>query len=200
MKKKVLGIAAAAMLVLGTSGAWAVPTINIYDTFESAPIVTTSGFTTPLGWPWGGDNPRVTTALEYARVIGILTSGFISVGFYGIKILEPAFEGGGLSAFAVLAVEEPIDVLDWQQITLTFLSEGAVDFAAALDIFDLGVSMGVTTELPSIVENGSLQNLFYSMGLEVNAQFDVIPIPASVVLFGTGLLGLVPVWRFRRQA
>lgn len=80
---------------------------------------------------------------------------------------------------------------------------GLSTFDAALLAFDLAVANSLIHEFPSIVEDGTLQNLFTftaASGLIVNAQSDVIPLPASVILFGTGLLGLVPYWRLRRQA
>jgi hypothetical protein len=209
--KKILVILSAVMLVLAASTAWAVPTINIDDTLEAAPIVTTSGFTTPI--PIFGTNPKVTTAFEFANVLGVLDANLIDVPTFGkawgIKMLEPAFEGGGISDFAVLDVAP--STLGFQLTNLAFLSDGALNFdipiighfdgfAAALAAFDLAVANGLITEFPSIVEDGTLQNLFDFSGLVVNAKSEVIPLPASVVLFGTGLLGLVPFWRLRRKA
>jgi hypothetical protein len=89
MRRTVLLIVTAAMLLLAGSAAWAA-TINICDLGEGAPVVTTSGFTSiPLI-----GNPVIVTADEFANITGTLFGNFINAGAYGIKMLEPAFEGG----------------------------------------------------------------------------------------------------------
>jgi hypothetical protein len=212
--KKVMLLLAAAMLVLGATAAWAMPTINIVEPIDETlpPTVESSGFTIPR---------VVFTAPEFANITGALTgataTNFITSAVYGIKMLEPAFEGGGVSDFAILGISPRIPVVNTQAFNLTFLSDGfggtippvipiiggLTTFDAALAAFDVAAAHGLLIEFPSILENGTLQNLFTftaASGLIVNAQSDVVPLPASVLLFGTGLLGLVPVWRLRRKA
>jgi hypothetical protein len=207
--KKVLLLLAATMLVL-SSTAWAA-TINIIEPLDETlpPTVETSGISVT----------EITTLPEFAYITGALTgataTNFITSDFYGIKMLEPAFEGGGVSDFAVLAIFSRVAFFNTQPFNLTFLSDGALNFnlfplgdfdtfAEALAAFDTQVAAGVITEFASIMEDGTLQNLFTftqtASGLIVNAQSNVIPLPASVYLLGTGLLGLVPYWRLRRQA
>lgn len=215
MKKKVLVLLAAAMLVLAASAAWAA-TINIIEPLDETlpPTVERIGFTLPS---------VVVTFPEFANVTGALTGATsgnsITADIYGIKMLEPAFEGGGVSDFAILAISPRIPIVNTQAFNLTFLSDGfggtipdfipiiggLPTFDVALAAFNAAVTAGLITEFPSIVEDGTLQNLFTftatASGLIVNAQSDVIPLPPSVILFGTGLLGLgVPVWRLRRRA
>jgi hypothetical protein len=212
--KKVLLLLAATMLLL-SSMAWAVPTINIDDTLEAAPIVTTGGFPSiPFI-----SNPIVATAPEFANVTGVLTANFLTAGLYGAVMLEnpldPDFAASsykGISDFALLLVSPRVPIVNTQAINLTFLSDGAINvnlpiigsfsgFAAAVDAYLLGVSTGTISELTRFIENGTMQNLFTFDGLVVNAQSDaVVPVPASVLLFGSGLLGLLPVWRLRRRA
>lgn len=211
MKKKVLAILAAAVLVLAASAAWATPTINIIEPPDEtlAPTVDATGFAIP---------PFTVTVPELANVTGALLGlTTITPAIYGIKMLEPAFEGGGVSDFAILAISPKAPIVNTQAFNLTFMSDGfggtipagipiiggLSGFDLALDAYCAAVSSGAILESPSIWEDGTLQNLFTFTaggGLIVNAQSDVVPIPASAILFGTGLLGLVPAWRLRRQA
>jgi hypothetical protein len=200
---------------LGTSAAWAIPaipTINIDDLLDGNPVVTPSGFpSTPII-----HNPIVATLDEFANVFGLLKANFLPAGFYGARMKENALDPSpnhlGVSDFAVLFVSPEIPIVNAQAINLTFLSDGALNFDipvlghfngydAALDAYVLGVKNNVINELTVVTEDAPLQNLFKFDGLVVNAKSDApVPIPASVFLFGTGLLGLVPVWRLRRKA
>jgi hypothetical protein len=184
MKRTFLVWVTAAMLVLAGSAAWAVPTINLCDLGEGDPGVTASGFSYP------SLNPIILTVDEFASVTGSLFSNFFTVSglsdSYGIKMLEPAWEGGGVSDFAILTVFSKVPFLG-QVFELTFWSDGAFGFDAALAVFNLAFPTA-----PWIVENGTLQNLFNFGGLVVNAQSDVspVPLPAALLLLGTGLVGL----------
>jgi hypothetical protein len=128
-------------------------------------------------------------------------------------MLEPAAEGGGVSDFAVLFAHHTRGTTtQTQEFDLWFLSDGAFNFDiqiignvsgfdAALAAYTELVEHGVIKELVSpFPENGCLQNLFCFDGLKVNAASDAVPLPPSAILFGTGLLGLAPVWRMRRKA
>jgi hypothetical protein len=182
MRRTVLVIVTAAMLLLAGSAAWAA-TINICDLGEGAPVVTTTGFTSlPLI-----DNPIIVTANEFANITGTLFGNFINAGAYGIKMLEPAWEGGGVSDIATLIVSPVIPFINTQPFNLTFMSDGACGFDLALAAFNLAFPSA-----PCLVETGTLQTLFTCGGLVVNAQSDVavVPLPGSLLLLGTALLGL----------
>ncbi len=214
MIKKVLALLAVGMLVLSVSAAWAIPTINIIEPLDETlpPTVDTLDFASSL---------IVGVLPEFANVTGVIggatSSNFIAAGTYGIQMLEPAFEGGGVSDFAVIVISPRVPIANSQGFNLTFLSDGFAGtipslipiigglstFDAALLAFNAAVSAGLILESPAIVEDGTLQNLFTftnASGLIVNAQSDVIPLPASLLLFGTGLLGIIPAWRLRRKA
>ena len=183
MKQKFLVCVTAALLILAGSAAWAqpiAPTINLYDLGEGAPLVTVSGFSYP------NLNPVVVTADELANATGSLFSNYLTAGTYGIKMLEPAREGGGVSDFATLAVAPALPIVG-QVFNLTFMSDGAAGFDLALIAFNLAFPNAAC-----LVEDGTLQNLFSFSGLVVNAQSDVapVPLPAALLLFGTGLVGL----------
>jgi len=190
MKKKVLAVLAAAALVLAASAAWATPTVNLYDQFGAAPLVETSGFTS--------GSPAYDTALEYAYVTGPM-SFMGPVGTYGIKIFDSAVDP--VIGFAVLNSRP----MSFPNFNLTFVSSGATNFEVFAQIFSnfSDALVEFDRQLPTaatIVADGSLQTLFnLSPFLQVNAQFDPVPIPTSAILFGTGLLGLVPAWKLRRS-
>ncbi len=191
--KKVLVLLAGAMLVLVASTAWAVPTIEIFDLTGASLSAGGTGFRIDL--VIGRKNPVITYIDdESVEMTGSIYSGFIDVNvptIFSIEMLEPASEGGGVSDYAILRVEPLIRIADppTQFFDLTFYSKGATGFDAALTG-------------PSIVEDGTMQNLWTFDGLVISAASDVVPVPlpASVLLFSTGLLGLVPVWRLRRKA
>jgi hypothetical protein len=201
MKRTFLVLVTATLLILAGSVAWAsivdVPTINLFDLGEGDPVVTNTGFTSI---PIIG-NPVVVRADEFANVTGALFSNFITVSglsdSYGIKMREPAYEGGGVSDFATLTVFAIIPFINTQAFNLTFMSDGAAGFDLALAAFNQAFPNAA-----SIEENGTLQNLFCFSGLVVNAQSDVapVPIPASALLLGSGMLGLGLVgWRRREK-
>ncbi|MFA5110653.1 MAG: PEP-CTERM sorting domain-containing protein [Desulfobaccales bacterium] len=194
MKKAVLMWMTAVLLVLGASAAGAIPVIYIDDLGEGAPVVTSSGFPSiPLI-----SNPIVATLDEFANITGVLTSNFIAAGAYGFEMLDPASEGGGVSDFFTLLVSPVIRIPfdgSTQAINLTFFSDGAAGYDLALQAFELAFP-----NAPSLVENGTLQNIFSFDGLQVYAASEVvIPVPGSVLLFGSGLLGLL-IWRTKRQS
>lgn len=191
MKKKVLALLAATVLVLAASTAWAVPTIDIDYLVEGIdPVVTPSGFSFPL------INPVVATLDGFASITGSLFSNFINDGdaaAYGIKMYQLPCTPC-VTDFATLLVSPKF--LGVQTFELIFWAEEAIGFNAALIAFNLAFP-----DAASLIEDGTFQSLFSFSGLQVNAATQMcIPIPGSVLLFGSGLLGLVPVWRFRRRA
>jgi hypothetical protein len=89
-----------------------------------------------------------------------------------------------------------LPIVNTQAFNLTFMSDGADGFNLALAVFNLAFPHAQT-----LVENGSLQNLFNFSGLVVNAQSDVapVPLPGALLLFGTGLVGLAYARKKRGQ-
>jgi len=200
--KKIMILLAAVMLVLVTSTAWAVPTINIYDLGEGDLKVYSDD--PDIWWEFNFFFPIIKTAPNFASVLDILVApNFQTPGLYGVRMLEPANEGGGVSDFAILWISEPF--FD-QPYILTFVSEGAIGFAPTLAAYESLVDSGYIFEpkAPFVEEDNILQNLFDFPGLVVNAASFVFPapvltsapvltaapVPGSVLLCGTGILGL----------
>ena len=179
MKQAFLVWVTAAMLVLAGSTAWAVPTIQINDLQENTPSVVFDNFS--------GFNSATVTASsnEFVNITGfVLGLGTFSEG---AVMLEPG--SNAVSDFATLT-----SVLGGYN--LTFLSDGAPGFDLALAAFNLLYSDPYT-----VVENGAFQTLFPNVAgnLLVQAESDVsgVPVPPSLLLLGSGLLGLAG-WRWRR--
>lgn len=186
MKKAFLVWVTAAMLVLAGSTAWAVPilppSIQIADLLDgSAPGVATAYFT--------GSN-SVDQPIFANELVNI--SGFVSgLGTFteGVVMLE--FAGGPVSDFAVLSSL-------CGNFNLTFMSDGAPGYLLALRLFNL-----VYRDPFSVVETGDYQTLFPDVAckLLVQAKSDVstVPLPPSLLLLGSGLLGLAGLRRFRKN-
>ena len=117
---------------------------------------------------------------------------------YGVEMLEPAAEGGGVSDFAILTVGKKKRIgcsHDYKQsFELTFWSDQAVGFDLALDAFEK-----IFPHPRAIVEDGTLQTLFCFEGLRVKAASDTVvtPLPGSLLLLGTGILSMAGIG-FRR--
>jgi hypothetical protein len=209
MKNKIVVLLAAAMLVLGATAAGATPvppTININETVEGIPPQLSYINFTP--------NTVDNDDKEFAYINGTLTSNFIPATildgkFYGVRMLEPASEGGGVSDFAILFAHHTSSHTPTTQVfDLWFLSDGAFNctinlpvvgtvtflgYDLALAAYTTAFNLGLITELQvPFTENGSLQNLFTFNGLVVNAASDVaaVPLPGALLLLGAGLVRL----------
>jgi hypothetical protein len=100
--------------------------------------------------------------------------------------------------------------LNQQYFTLDFVSDGVLTyktiigdfwgFKSAVDAYLTAVGNGLVTEVFNEIKTLAPQTLFNYSGIVVTAQSDAVPIPASAILFGAGLLGFVPVWWLRRKA
>jgi hypothetical protein len=220
--KKIMVFLAAAMIVLAASTAWAVMTIDVFETAEGvAPTVNTTGFLL--------STPTVVKGSEFATVSGSLLGGNLSATNFGFRMREPP-AGEVTSDFAILALfptfTDPVFGLRSQPFNLAFISDGATDFDITYNFFNSSYTLhygtfavaladyksfrdqGYITELGGAVfpEDGTLQNLLTVTPdfLVINAQSDLdvspAPVPGSILLFGTGLLGFVPVWRLSRKA
>ena len=197
MKKSLLALAAAALLLLSGTAVWAVPTIQIDDTQEAVPTVTFSDFAP-------NPDPTVTKGFEWAFISGFV-SGLPDVLQKGSYLTESnvpstlanvsdiAFfisTGGNFSVgFASDgATNIAFDIPGFGPVSFdTF--EDALDVFSSLDLFPFET----TFHQP---ETGDYQELFPSNDLailSVQAKSDVepIPLPPSVWLLGSGLLGLV---------
>ena len=153
-------------------------------------MVTTAGFTSTAHT----DNPLVFTLKEFASVSGTLFDDFINHGkkaIYGVEMLEPAAEGGGVSDFAILMVNSETRIgcgHDYKQsFELAFWSDQAAGFDLALNIFEK-----IFPDPRTIVEDSTLQTLFCFNGLRVKAASDTVvtPLPTSLLLLGTGILSM----------
>jgi hypothetical protein len=206
--KKVMLLLAVFILLVGTSAAWATPvatpTISISDLTEAAPTVAYNNFPAINIFGQSIPNPVVITLNEFANVTGLLTANFLTAGTYGAVMLEnlndPDYASSsykGISDFATLIVSRAI--AGAQAINLTFFSDGATGFSAAVDLYLHEVSEGDITEVFNKYETGQPQLLFDFAGLKVCAASDVapVPVPPSLLLLGSGLLG-VGVLRFRK--
>jgi hypothetical protein len=215
--KKVMILLAAMILVLSVTAAWAIPTINIDDSSEGDPGVTFSADFPVINILGRQISPVTATDTEFANITATLIGNFLTPGVFGAVMLEnpadPDFaisSADGVSDFAILAVSPT--AAGSQLINLTFVSDGAFNitipgfgtfaaFDAAVDAYLLGVNTGGIDEVFNQIETQQSMTLFDYSGLQVNALSPAaVPVPPSAVLLGTGLLGLIPVWRLRRKA
>jgi hypothetical protein len=190
MRKISIFLALTLALGLAASTAWAVtavPGLTIEDTAEGNVVAT------PVN---EFDVSANSSLLERVIVGGSLTGTFIPVAEHaGKKIGALMMEADGItvSDFAKLDVQQtPDSPSGKQQVHLDFVSDGAPSFDGLLTAFNAQVKNGNIDLVTILTENGLQQILFdFSPAFQVTAPSHVnVPIPATLPLLGSGLLGL----------
>jgi hypothetical protein len=171
----------------------AVPIISITDLTEGNPVVFTSGIDLTL-LVIGPETVVLEGLLHIPIGDGVIGDAppFPPINFV---LLEPAFEGGGISDIATITTPAgpgpgggPLDYL--QLIHYTITSED-----------------GLTTppgSVFSLLEDGTIQtyHLQSQTGaniLDLSIQSDAVPEPATLLLLGTGLLAAAAARRFTKR-
>jgi hypothetical protein len=215
MKKALLIWATAVILVLTGSVAWATPFIPGSVTFsEGVPTEGVAFLSIAIPQPLGAGQLSITSfSTESGSVHGIVGTGLLvvpgtrAVLFTGIGDLPVSTNAGvvNLSDYAIVTVAS-----DGKSFDLLFESNGSSTFTSNLSLIPATNTPGTYTSI--IAETGDFQDIggdliagTVILGLNVDeltsvsfrSDLDVVvPLPPSLLLMGSGLLGLVGLRRF----
>ena len=203
----------AAMLCLPGSAAWAIP-INLafhgYITMYESVTPGDDGMDVGVSNLTGiSGTATVTTLAEYGSVSAILTcsinNGFLAPGTRYVQLLESG--NSVVSDVVKLAAEDvaPADEHFIQTFTVSFYSQGYAD--GSLTFADL---IGFSAGSPTLIETGDQQDVSgvsllntisaFHLYVKSDVEFNEIPLPGTVVLLGSGLMGLIIMgWRKKRH-
>jgi hypothetical protein len=223
MKKGLIALAAAILLVLSGSAAWAVPatpgSITINDLTDSIGVTTSPGTSGLL------EIYSPTSSGEKVTITGVWNGATLATGT-GYALLQA-------SSLNSPETGDPFDTATWtnsagvvhghisdfitvnvvnggvpgvgeglQSFTIVFESDGGSTFQS-----DLTAAVPGTANPLILAETGALQNLSTLQGIDLSgaltlqAESDIhaVPLPPSVLLLGSGLIGLVGFRRFRKN-
>jgi hypothetical protein len=155
------------------------------------------------------DTPAVNHMAEFGSVTATLTNsnggiGFLGLGTRYVQLLEP----GNTVSDVVQLVAEAVALADGhyiQTFTVSFYSRGYADGSltfADLVAFSAGSPTLVETGDQQDVSGGTLLNTVSAFKLYVKSdvEFSENPLPGTLVLVGSGLMGLIILgWRKKRH-
>jgi hypothetical protein len=209
MKKSFLVGMIAAMLCLPGPAAWAIALIphpHGYITICEGVSSSPDGMSVDVGQLTGiADTPVVNQMAEFGSVTATLTGSYAGIGFLAlgsryVQLLEP---GNTVSDVVQLVAEAvaPADGHYIQTFTVSFYSQGYAGFAD-LVAFSAGSPTLIETGDQQDVSGVTLLNTVSAFNLSVcsDIEFSQNPLPGTVVLLGSGLMGLIILgWRKKRH-
>jgi hypothetical protein len=219
MKKPLLACMTVAILLLAGSSAWALALLPSHGCLTMSETVSpgSDGWVeVDISYLTGiMDNPAVDQQAEFGSVMATLTGsdssiGFLVLGTRYLQLLEP----GSLDVVSdvVKLVANPVAYSDGrytQTFSVSFYSSGLPDFATLLADSTGSPQVGLTGDLQdlsvaTLLNTDSAFNLYVNSRsgeiLEPSLTFCPIPLPGTLLLVGSGLLGLVGLgWRKRQR-
>ncbi|MGB8992479.1 MAG: hypothetical protein WCD80_10520 [Desulfobaccales bacterium] len=210
MKKPLLVGMIAAMLCLPGSAAWAfelVPAPHGYITICEGP----DGMSVDVSQLTGiADTPAINQMAEFGSATATLTGSNAGIGFLapGTRYVQLLESGNSVVSDIVQLVAEAVALADdhfIQTFTVSFYSKGYAD--GSLTFADLvAVSAGFPTLVETVdqqdVSAVTLLNTVSAFKLSVcsDVEFSENPLPGTLVLLGSGLLGLLVLgWRKKQH-
>jgi hypothetical protein len=184
---KVLALASAAMLAIPAAG-HAQASLNIVEYDVGEWLVQASNFTTfsfnavSVGSPF--------TSPEFGP------SGSVTLAGNWADITDPAGPGTSGKAFVVASATTPTVIAELTYATTFTGATGSINATLYLSSFPDATATG-----PNIVDQGGLGTFTVAAdGTSITTNTEGVPEPASMALFGTGLLGLGTILHRRRTS
>jgi hypothetical protein len=181
---KLLALASAAMLTLPMA-AQAAPSLDFVENNLGGWTFSATGFTTLTESPASAFTTSVATPFTAPATIS----------FTGTWADSVDTANGSGSAFVIASATNSTVIGEFK---------GSTSFADSVGTFHgiiyLGSSAPNTASGPEVIAQGSVETFGFATGGSITIDTSAIPEPASLTLFGTGLMGLGALLRRRRKA